>query len=194
MSLVIGKEEKKDYGRIGEGTYGARLVQVIDLGKQESDFYKNKDGSPVVQHKVWLTWELPSELIEVGDEEKPRWISKEYTVSFNEKATLPKIINAMGGDKGTLDEYLGAACMVQIGSSKNDKDKVVNVTSPVKGFTVGDLVNSTTVFDFDSPDQEVFDSLPDFLQEKITSAQDWEGFEVKKEEPKDDDFEDDIPF
>ena len=183
MSLIIGKEESKEkvkYPRIGEGLYPARLVQVIGLGWQvELDYKtgnpaKDKNGNELIRQKVYLTFELPTETIEVDGEQKPRWISKEYTLSFFEKAALVSVIKALSTGLAkpaeSLDELLTQPCMVQIGSTSGDKDKIINVTPPMKGMSVGELVNKAASFDPDDPDSEVYDKLPQFLKDKIDNA------------------------
>lgn len=164
----------KKFERIGEGTYPGRLVQVIDFGlQQETDWQTQEvklddNGNEVWKPKVWLTFELPDETIEIDGEDKPRWISKEYNLSFHEKSALTAVVNAMstGGEK-TLADFLGKAALIQVGSTRTNNDKIVGVTKVIKGMTVGELQNDPVSFDFSDPDRKVYDGLPNFMKEKI---------------------------
>lgn len=55
---------------------------VIDLGEQWSEAFQKTN------HKVMITWEVTDESTTIDGEEKPRVISKEYTLSLSQKATL----------------------------------------------------------------------------------------------------------
>lgn len=170
---------KKDFGRVDDGTYPGRSVQVVILGRHKETDWKTgqvktyDDGNPVIQPKVFITWELPDETIEINGEEKPRWYSKEFTISTNEKANLPKIMAAL--DAGNdLANALNKPCLVNIGSTSTGKAKVTGVTKVPKGMPVGDLVNEPRLFDPYDPDMETWEKLPAFLQKKIKEAEDFE--------------------
>ena len=163
--------------RIGDGTYPARIAQVIDLGLQKNEF----EGQTKIQPKLWITFELPTETIEVDGEEKPRWLSKEFTKSTNDKSLLMKVLNSVYTPKEledveSFEDLLGKALLVEIGETSGGKDKWINSSKLMKGMKVDELVNPTKYFSLDNPDQEVFNSLPDFLQEKITSGEDYAPF------------------
>ena len=49
-----------------------------------------------------------------------------------------------------------------------------------EGFDVPELTNPTFIFDTDNPDLDMFDSLPEFIQERITSNLDYEGSALEK--------------
>lgn len=174
LSLNQSNANKKPVERIGEGTYPARLVQVLDLGKQvETDWQTGEvktwdDGNTMLKPKVWLTFELPDETIDVDGEAKPRWISKEYNVSFHEKSALTQVVSALNDGKAkTLADLIGQPALVEIGTTRTGKDKLTSVSKVVKGMTVGELQNDPKFFDFDNPNRDIYDNLPNFLQEKI---------------------------
>lgn len=180
------KAARKDFGRVDDGAYPARIVQLIDFGKQyATDFQtgevkKYDDGNPIIQHKVWITFELPNETIEVDGAEKPRWYGKEYTVSLHEKAALTGLLKA-ADPKGehtakgrNVRGLLGLPVMITIGSTKSGKPKVTGVTAVPKGLQVDALANEEVFFDLDSDDVEVFDGLPSWMQERIKSGVDFD--------------------
>ena len=180
MALNFAEGAKKTvYPRIGEGTYPARIVRILDFGMQYATDFKTgeiklyEDGNQVVQHKVWIDFELPTETIAVDGVDKPRWIGKEYTVSSHEKAALQALLKAADpGGKATLKGrnvtgLLGLPLMITVGSTSTGKDKISNVSSLVKGMTVDALANPTLFFDLDSNDRKTFDSLPDWMKKRI---------------------------
>lgn len=158
--------------RIGEGLYPARVVGVVDVGIQKfTDFNQNE----VVKPKLVIIFELPTETLEVEEAgeiiEKPRWVSREFIISFHEKSGLMKILNGLGWKKGeNLDSLINKPCMVELGSTSTGNDKLQNVTKVPKGIAVADLYNSPLVFDMDEPDMEVYNKLPKWIKTKITEA------------------------
>jgi len=196
---------KKVYPRIGEGTYPARIVRILDFGMQYATDFKTgeiktyDDGNKVVQHKVWLDFELPTETIEVEGIQKPRWIGKEYTVSTHEKAALTALLKAADpGGKATLKGrnvagLLGLPLMITVGSTSSDKDKISNVSSLVKGMTVDPLTNPTLFFDLDGNDRKTFDSLPDWMKKRIQEGIDYESTPFAKSAGSFSDMPDDEP-
>ena len=201
---------KKEYPRVEDGTYPARVVQLINLGRQVKTDWKTgevetyDDGNPIVQPKVWVTFELPTETIDYGGEESPRWYSKEYTISAHEKAALPVLLAACGVDSGDITDLLDKPLLVTIGSTVSGKAKITQTSKLMKGMEVPDIFKKEkmVVFDPYQPDMDVWETLPRFLREKIESAVDYDKMRFpasdkketadKKEEP---DYEDDtIPF
>ena len=180
------KAARKDFGRADDGAYPARICQLIDFGKQYATDYqtgevkKYDDGNPIIQHKVWITFELPTETIEVDGEARPRWYGKEYTLSTHEKAALTALMKAADpkGEHTTKGRnphgLLGLPVMVTIGSTKSGKAKVAAVTAVPKGLQVDPLANPETFFDLDSDDMEVFDSLPDWMKNRIKEGVDFD--------------------
>lgn len=170
MALKIGEAPKgnKDYGRLDEGTHMARLVQVIDLGVQKTEYKGEEKEVP----RVWLVFEFPTETIEINGEDKPRWQGREYTVSYGDKSNLGQLVKALDpeGNAKSLADLLGKACMVSIGSTGTGKAKITNVVPASKKIPVPELANDPVAFDMDNPDMDVFGSLPQWLKDKITSS------------------------
>lgn len=184
MSLALADMDKpkgKDRGRLEEGPVHARIVSVVDFGLQEQTDWETK--APKDPKKtVMITFETPSERIEFEDKEtkekisKPRWISKEYPLIKHEKAGIMKLVKAVAPDATSLDELLNKPCLITVGTTSGGKAKVAEVSQPMKGFTVGDLENDTFHFDFDNPDLELFNGLPEWQQDKIKDALNYNGF------------------
>jgi len=154
--------------RIGEGTYPARIAQVLDLGMQR-DEYK---GEVKTAQKLWITFELPTERIDVNGESKPRWISREVTKSTGDKAILMKVLKAIFSQEEldeveSFKEMLGKPLLIEVGTTSGGKDKVIGFTKVMKGMSISGLESNPAYLDCENIDNDVYDSLPDFLKEKI---------------------------
>jgi hypothetical protein len=133
---------------------------------------------------VLFTWELPTETLEHNNEDtgelehKPRRISKEYTLSNFEQSNLMKLIKALASGETitSLKQLLGMPCMVAIGSTINGKAKITSVMKVPKGMTVDEPSVDPVYFDFDRPDQELFESQAGWIQQKIRDALNYSGF------------------
>ena len=186
MSLQLSEIKKKssastkDFGRLEDGTYMARIVSVVDFGHQpQTDWKTGEDTDP--KDKVMITFETPSERIEYEDKEgkqvnRPRWVSKEYTLSMHEKSGLFKVVTTIAPEATGLDELLNVPCMISIGSTSGGNAKVTNVSAAPKGIDIGELENDSFYFDFDEPNKDLFTSLPEWQQTKITEALNYNGF------------------
>jgi len=71
---------------IEAGSYPARCYSMIHIGTIKENF----QGDEKTMNKVRITWELPTELKVFKEEngEQPHVVSKEFTLSLHEKATL----------------------------------------------------------------------------------------------------------
>jgi hypothetical protein len=110
---IIAKEPESNYNPAPEGLHQGVCADVVDLGEKLNTF-KN-----VLQHKVRIVWQL-----DVFDEEnrRPFEISKQYTNSLHEKATLRTQLEAWRGRRFTdeelkgfdLEKLIGANCQIQV--------------------------------------------------------------------------------
>lgn len=167
---------KKSNGRIEDGTYGARIQGLVDLGLQKTEW----KGETKENYKVFITFEFPTERVEVEGVSRPRWLSKEYTISTHEKSALYGLLKAADPDGKATNKgrhvkgLLGLPVMVEVGSTESGNAKVVNVIKPMKGMAVGELENPTTFFDLDKIDFKVWEKLPTWLQDKIKGGVDFD--------------------
>lgn len=181
-------------------TYPARLVQAIDIGSHEQFDWQTKESNGI-KPRVILTFELPTELYEFDGESKPRWISREYTLSYNEKSTMFKILGSLDPNDeadGVISEVLGAPCSLTIGHTKTGKAKIASISGVAKGMTVDELYNEPRFFDRDEPDMEQWKLLPDWIKGKIKESEEYEDVATPELKAAVDLFEsaidDDIPF
>lgn len=178
MSLKIKK--KKAVAPLAAATYIGICVGVIDLGAQYSE--KFKKYTP----KVMLIWEIPSETVEVDGEQKPRWQSKEYNATLNEKGNLAKDLTSWRGKSLTQEEsekgldlqmMLGRSAMLSITVEEKDSG-TYNRIGGIMGLPAG-VPQPTTEsellsFDMDEWDNKVLEALPDWIREKIMRSSEYQ--------------------
>jgi len=198
------KNETKERELVPVGNHVARLYNIMYLGTLETP-YLNDDGTKKEQYKVRLTFELPNELREFGEDKKelPMVISKECTFSMykgTHTAILRTIAHALIGESlkdeeaesFDIDELLGKACMVEVSHEEYDGNtyaKAVGFGSIPKGMTVPAQVNDNHVVSVHDSKIEDIEKLPEFLKKKITASKEYKArvggtpvAEVKKEE------------
>lgn len=208
MSSIIATQNGTPRELTPAGNFIARCYQMIHIGTIEDTF----KGEKKIFNKVRIGWELPTETKVFNAEkgEEPFVISKEFSLSMNEKANLRKMLESWRG-KGFSEEeakafditkLIGAACMINIihkpkASDPNTLYAEIATVSPMpKGFPCPPQINDTIIWAYDTPDMNVFEKLPDFLKEKIKTSAEWEklgGKPTQAPEPITADA-DDLPF
>jgi hypothetical protein len=166
-----------NYEPIAAGTYAARCYQMIHIGTAEENIL----GQVKKLNKVRITWELPTETKVFKEEngEQPHVISKEFTLSMNEKATLRKFLEGWRGKAFTEKEaeafditvLLGKPCMLSIihkqAKNGNTYAEISSVSSVPKGMNVPEQFNESKELNYDKFDWELFETLPDFIKDKM---------------------------
>lgn len=180
--MFLPVENQSTYTPIEAGTYPARCYRFIDLGTQKIDY----QGDEKFQHKVLISWELPTEL---RDDGQPQTISKRYTWSMSDKASLRKHLEAWRGkpfvpaDFGeggfNVRKILGTACILSITQDTRDSKTysgVSSVSSPMKGLEVAPLVNDMVFFALteDGYSKQVFESLSEKVREAISGSPEYQ--------------------
>jgi hypothetical protein len=165
-----------------EGVHAARCVRILDLGTQFSERFQTS------ARKVQLSFELVNETHVFNEEEgeQPFVLHRKYTASLNKRASLAKDIQAWTGkklDKNAefdLDELLGQACQVQVTHDESDNGEVYaniqTIMAAPKGAKVKAAATPLTTLSLESGefDQDVFDELPEFLQEIIQETPEYQ--------------------
>lgn len=197
---------------IPTGNYLARCYKMIHIGTVEEVIL----GEKKVLNKVRVGWELPTEQ-RVFNEEKglqPLVIDKEFTLSLHEKSSLRAVLKAWRGKDFTEEEakafditkLLGVQCMINIIHKPSKKDptrhfeEIAGVTPVPKGIEVPVQINPTFVLDYDNFDMDKFNTLPDFIKNKMQgsveycSLQNPSHREIPNSQQIADDPSDDLPF
>ena len=150
---------------------------MIQIGTIEEEIR----GEKKMLHKVIINFELPTELKEFkdGEGEKPFAISKEFTLSLNEKATLRKFLAGWRSKDFSEDEaksfditkLLGIPCLLNIihktSKSNNIYAEIASASPVPKGMSVPPQINGSRVLSYDEFDWDLFNSLPDFIKQKM---------------------------
>lgn len=177
--MYMPKNEGGDFAPPPAGTHVAVCYRLIDLGTQKTEF----QGETKMQRKIMLSWELPDERMDDG---RPFTISKRYTLSSHEKATLRKDLEAWRGrafteaelDPGNpagfnIKNILGKGCLLSIVHNAKDGKTYANVASLsklLKGQNPPAPENALLYFSLDDFDPAVFDGLSDGLKKTISES------------------------
>ena len=193
--------------QIEPGNHQGVCVAVIDLGTQYSELF-NKE-----QPKVMITWELP-DFPWLDEDRNPdpekgfRLISKEYTVSLNEKANLYADLVSWRGRAFTDEELqgfdlknvLGANCLVNVVSIQKSGKTYSNVSAVAKlpKSMVAKKGTYQLLYNMDEGISNIPEGVPDWIKEKIQKSAEWRALDdpqasgARDNEPPVSD--DDIPF
>ena len=224
MSLIAKDSGEGSFTPVPPGMHLARCYRIVDLGTQKSEY----QGQVKYLQKVMIQFEVHGEddkgkalLTNKGE---PMSISKNYTLSLAEKATLRKDLQAWRGRDFTADELrgfelkniLGAWAMISVAKSiGNNGKEYTNIMSvnpvpvAIKKAGLPEGVNALAMFAISNPDMELFETFSNGLRDKIKASPEWqarEGEEYARGEQQSgaerqarqgsgfDDMDDDIPF
>jgi hypothetical protein len=178
---------------IPAGNYIARCYQMIQIGTVDEMIL----GSVKTLNKVRIGWELPEELKIFNPDkgEQPCVISKEFTLSMNEKANLRKTLASWRGKDFTEDEaksfditkLLGVPCMLNIihKPGKSDPTKIyeeIGSVSPLpKSVKCPPQINTTMLLEYEKFDWSLFNDLPDFIKQKIQASAEFKEMQSPQE-------------
>lgn len=155
------------------GVYIGICVGVIDLGEQYNENFKKYSND------VQLVWELVGETVEVDGEVKPRQLSRTFSVALNKKSKLRAFLSSWNAKQYTDEEYaqlelfdqLGRACQLNV--ILNDTGEYANVDNIMplpKGMPAPGTDSPLVRWDMEAWDDEVFKTLPEWVQEKIKKS------------------------
>lgn len=183
-----------DFQAAPVGTHPARCIRVLDLGTQRGEY----QGQATIRRQVIVAWELPTELMEDGNNAgKPFIVSKFYTASLSEKANLRKDLENWRGRTFTAAELEGfesrnileKPCLVTVIHNQKGKARVSGVTALPKGFQIPSQVNPTVYFSLDEFDQKTFDALSDGIKKIIMGSPEYQQLKNPNHGPSDDGWE-----
>lgn len=187
MGFIAKDSGGSNFKPVPPGAYVARCHQVIDLGTQTSTGQFGEKS----QHKIRICWEIHGEdedgqalTVTIDGKTLPMTVAKDYAVTLHEKASLRKDLAAWRGRDFTPEEarafdvskLLGAYVLINVTNSTSNNGKTyANVAglSPLPkalAATKPAGVHPLQQFDLDNPDWEVFEDLPQWLQDRIKAA------------------------
>jgi hypothetical protein len=213
MSLMAKDSGGGSFTPVSPGMHLARCYRIIDLGTQKSEF----KGDIKSLHKVMIQFEVHGEdesgnpLVTTKGE--PMSISKNFTLSLAEKATLRKDLQTWRGREFTAEELrgfelknvLGAWAMITaakaLGNNGKEYTNIVSVNpvpAAIKKAGMPAGFNKLAIFEIDTPDMELFETFRDRLKEQIQSSPEWRGNESNQKDTSAksafDDLDEDVPF
>lgn len=186
MGLIAKKGNDADFEMIPAGNHIAICYRVIDLGFHSEQWQGKSIGD---RPKIRLVWELCDEKMMDG---RPFSISAKFTNSLNSKARLCSFLEAWRGRPFTQEELEGfdvskllcAPCMLNVihEPGKKDPSKVYSSVSSVarlpKSVPTPELFNTPLYFDMDDPTPDVWNLLPQFIQNECRSSIFWPATEA----------------
>ena len=155
------------------GVYMAVCIGFIDLGEQYSEMFKS------YSNKGMYIWELPGETIEIDGEQKPRQLSKEFTISASKKGNLRGFIESWNSKSYSDDEFMefdlfeqiGKPCQLNVVLNESKEYSNVDNLMPIpKGFPAPTTDTKHIKWDMENWNDEVFKELPEWIQEKIKKS------------------------
>ena len=173
MALKVKDRDKPKIPPVDPGVYIAICVGVLDLGEQYSEKFKN------YRNEVQFVWELCGETVEVDGEQKPRQLSRTFSVSSSKKSNLRGFISGWNGINYSDDQFAdldlfcqaGKACQLNV--VLNDTGEYANVDSVIplpKGMPSPTTDTVPILWNMDEWDDKVFEGLPDWVKDKIKKS------------------------
>ena len=201
IAKVVDNESK--YPEVPTGVHKARCVKVIDLGTQENNY----EGETTWKHQCMIIWEVP---LEKNNNGEPLTISKFYTLSLHEKATLGKDLSSWRGRPFTelekkgfdVSNLLGVPCYLNVMMNKKGKPKVEAIMPLPKHETIDDQYYDSLLFRIDKyqeGEREAFNLLPDGIRNIILRSKELQDSQDLGDEHNGEDIpnfsaDDDVPF
>jgi hypothetical protein len=190
----------------------ARCYRVIDLGTQDSTYLGTVTKKPKVMFQFEVHGEDDAGNPIVTAKGEPMSISKNFTLSLVEKATLRKDLQTWRGREFSQQELngfelknvLGVWAMISvIKAMGNDGKDYTNISAimpvplAIKKAGMPQGHNNLKEFSIDEPDMELFSTFSNGLKEKIQKSPEWQrrGKSPVKAPPSGfDDIDSDMPF
>jgi hypothetical protein len=212
MALIA--KESGDGGSftpVPDGSHLARCYRIIDMGTQKTEF----EGKVKFLPKVMIQFEVHGEDADgnptITGKNEPMSISKNYTLSLADKATLRKDLQTWRGKEFTPDELrgfelkniLGAWAMISVVKKAGNNGKeytniagVMSVPPMLKKAGLPQGHNDLKLFSIDEPDMQLFETFSNSIKAKIEASPEWQarGKPAGSEGSGFDDMSDDIPF
>ena len=203
MGITAKNSGGSDFKPIAEGMYQAVCYMVFDLGTQYNEKYRNSS------RKVLIGWEIPDERIDMDGVSKPMVISKRYTLSLHEKATLRKDLESWRSRKFTekemegfdISKLMGANCNIQIlHNDSGDKTyaNVATITPLMKNQDKAEVEGEFVYFSFED-NIDFPENAPEWIINIAKESQEWADIgagdeamanEMEQAPP----IDDDVPF
>lgn len=214
MGLTAKADEGSSFIPVPPGMHLARCYRIIDLGTQESTYMGNVKHVP----RVLFQFEVHSEDADgkalVTSNGEPMTVSKTFTLSLAEKATMRRDLQTWRGKEFTKEELrgfelknvLGQWAMITVAENESNGKTYTNIANinpvpaTIKKNGLPEGKNDLKLFSIEDADLSLFETFSDYLKDKIRKSPEWErlhgGPSVGSSAPSAsfDDLADDLPF
>lgn len=195
MSLKISSDNK-ELAVIPEGNHLGVCYKIIDQGSRNETYPREAEPNSENTKKrktISVTWEIPEQKMADG---RPMSISKTYTASLNENATLHKDLVTWRGKSFSkeelegfdLDKMIGAPANLEIEHNNNGNARIKAIFKP-DNFKKTETINAGIIFDLDVYCQEfsgdstdetkamcdIYFDLPEWQQNLIEESFEYQG-------------------
>lgn len=210
MSFIVTQSDGSGFVPVPPGMHLARCYRVVDLGTQTSEYMGKVKHLP----KVMLQFEVHSESEDgqplVTSKGEPMTMSKNYTVSLADKATLRLDLQTWRGRDFTAEELRGfdlskildqwAMITITRSAGANGKEYsnitgVNPVPANIKKAGLPEPFNPPQMFTIAKADMEMYNTFSEGLKNKIAASPEWKSRTVTHDyNIADDNLDDDVPF
>ena len=190
MGLVAKANEGRgsSFIPVPSGMHLARCYRIVDLGTQESSY----KGEVRRVHRAMFQFEVHSEDAQgnplVTSNGDPMTVTKTFTVSLGDKATMRKDLETWRGKPFTPEErnhfelrnVLGQWAMITVSENESNGKVYTNIANinpvplTIKKNGLPEGKNELKIFDIDEADMELFESFSEGLKEKIRKSPEWQ--------------------
>ena len=189
MSLVVKAGSDSGFVPVPAGMHLARCYRIIDLGTQKSEYMGKTKYLPKIMVQFEVHGEDDQGNALVTQKGEPMTISKNYTASLSEKASLREDLKNWRGRDFTPEELKGfelknildkwAMITVTRSPGKDGKEytnigAVMPVPANIKKAGLPEGFNKSAIFSIDTPDMALFETFSDGLKNKIMSSPEWQ--------------------
>ena len=187
MTISAPFNKQGDFEVVPSGNHLARVYSIVHIGTIAGEYM----GTPQMTDMVRITFELPTVTKEFkeGEGEKPFSVSRDYTNSMSEKANLYALVEGMLGGFSNANEnevfnvldLMGKSCLLNVihktAKASGNQYALIQGASPLpQGMEMPEAVNKEFILDFnDNWSNEKFESLPDFIKDKIKGSNEYKG-------------------
>lgn len=189
MAKAARKPESKPREQAPEGTHVARLLGITDVGHQPGYSFNGKTIES--EWKYEFTYELVNTAMEDG---RPFVVSEQVpNKNWEDKSTgrASKLVSRAKSLAGSeyqqamenLNTLLSKPCMITVDYNEKGYARIQGpaaIGSVPFGMEAKELQNETYFFDMDEPDLDLWEKMPEFKQENIRRALNFDETELAK--------------
>lgn len=184
--FIIQDNGGSNYEPLAADNYAALCYQFIYLGHTPDNFNEGKKKDSFI-----LGFEIPDERrsFKEGEPEEAYKVNQEFTNSLNSKSNLRKFLEAWRGIAFTPEELkgfnllklIGAPCMLNIIHKEGTGEKagkkylkIGSIAKLAKNMVKPQPFTPVQILTYQNWNEEIFASLPEYIQAKIKSSDEYQ--------------------